>query len=148
MINDKLKAIAEYLNERFNQDSDEYSIFMGAKPQVIRFDNETAISLWACGAIVCIGTLVYFIEEDDGNWFVQEYIDANTDESDLYRKKKYPKIGVQSIFSLGWGDSFINAFQALNNYVKEKGVPYYYSLGTDENGNTIYSNTICGYKLE
>lgn len=109
---------------------------MGAKPQVIRFNDETAISLWACGAIVCIGRGVMFIEEDDGNWFSRKYIGINNIDSDYYRN--HPKTGMQSGFSLGWGDSFISAFQRLNEYVKENGEPYYYA-GTD---------TICGYELK
>ena len=70
----KLSEIVSYLNARFNQQSEDYSIFFGAKPQIFRYDKETAISLWACGAIVCIGSILYFISEDDGNWFINEKI--------------------------------------------------------------------------
>ena len=48
----ELKSIVSWLNKKYNQDSDKYSIFEGAKPEVIRFNERTAISLWACGAIV------------------------------------------------------------------------------------------------
>ena len=91
----KLSEIVSYLNARFNQQSEDYSIFFGAKPQILRYDKETAISLWACGAIVCIGSILYFISEDDGNWFINE-------------KDKY-NIGLQSSFSIGWADSFVKA---------------------------------------
>jgi len=124
----KLKRIIAYMNKHFGQDSEEYSIFWGGKPQVIRYDPTTAISIWSCGAIVCMSRMVYFIQEDDGNWFSEE--------------------GGQSSFSLGWGESFVKAFNDLNEYVKENGVPYYYQLGTDNDGNTIYSENICGYELK
>lgn len=133
---EKLNSVVDFLNEKFNQESEEYSIFNGAKPQIICFDNETAISLWACGAIVCINSLVYFIQEDDGNWFAPKYIQLEDVDSEFWRSR--PCVGVQTHFSLGWGESFINAFKALDDYVKENGVPYYYS-GTD---------IICGYELK
>lgn len=130
-MNKELNDILNYLNQRFNQDSEEYSIFTGAKPQVIRFNETTAISIWGCGAIVCIGRLVYFIMEDDGHWFAKEYV-----EKDNIRRS--PEFGMLSHFSLAWGESFINAFKALNDYVKKEGVAYYYS-GTD---------VVCGYELK
>lgn len=126
-IETKLNSIIKYLNERFNQESDEYNFFQGAKPQVIRYDEDTAISIWACGAIVCIGDMIYFISEDDGIWYCND---------DYF----------QSIFSIGWADSFIKAFSDLNKYVKENGEAVRYSLGTGSNGDTIYGD-ICHYKL-
>lgn len=133
---EKLNDIVDFLNKKFNQGSEEYSIFKGANPQVIRFDNETAISLWACGAIVCINKLVYFIQEDDGNWFAPKYIKLENANSKFW--KNHPYIGLQTCFSLGWSESFINAFKSLNDYVKENGVPYYYPS----------TDIICGYELK
>ena len=112
-----LKNIVNWLNENYNQDSENYSIFNGAKPEVIRYDEHTAISLWACGAIVCVESILYFIGEDDGNWF-----------SDYYR---------QNSFSIGWAKSFSDAMKRLEDYVKENGKPVYYS-GT---------NTVCHFTL-
>jgi hypothetical protein len=66
---DKLYQIVEWLDRNYNQDSENYDIFFGAKPSVIRFDDDTAVSLWPCGAVVCIGSLLYFIEEDDAIGF-------------------------------------------------------------------------------
>lgn len=129
----KLSEIVSYLNARFNQQSEDYSIFFGAKPQILRYDKETAISLWACGAIVCIGSILYFISEDDGNWFINE-------------KDKY-NIGLQSSFSIGWADSFVKALENLSKYVEENGVPVRYKLWKDKDGNQIYGD-ICNYRLE
>ena len=118
-----LKHIINWLNKNYNQNSENYSIFNGAKSDVVRYDEHTAISLWACGAIVCIGSTIYFIREDDGNWFLSEY--------------KNEDFGYQTHFSIGWAKSFSNAMIMLEDYIKENGEPVYFS-GT---------NTICHYTL-
>lgn len=121
-LKEKLESIVYWLNENYNQDSENYSIFNGAKPEVIRYNKEIAISLWACGAIVCIDSLLYFISEDDGNWFIRD------SEGDY---------GLQSTFSIGWAESFTEAIKRLENYINKNGKPVYFS-GT---------NTICHYTL-
>lgn len=121
-----LKNIVNWLNENYNQDSENYNIFKGAKPEVVRYDEHTAISLWACGAIVCIKTIMYFIEEDDGNWFLSEA-----------KSGMYEDYGYQACFSIGWAKSFSDAMKRLEDYIKENGEPVYFS-GT---------NTICHYKI-
>ncbi len=122
-----LKNIVNWLNKNYNQNSENYSIFNGAKPEVIRYDEHTAISLWACGAIVCIKSIIHFIGEDDGNWFLLE----------AKRCSKYEDYGYQDQFSIGWAESFYNAVKRLKNYINENGKPVYYS-GT---------KTICHYTL-
>lgn len=122
-----LKNIVNWLNKNYNQDSENYSIFSGAKPEVVRYDEHTAISLWACGAIVCISSSLYFIEEDDGNWFLLEAKNEYEDE----------EYGFQNHFSIGWAKSFSEAIKRLENYINENGKPVYFS-GT---------NTICHYTL-
>ena len=118
-----LKHIVNWLNKNYNQNSENYSIFNGAKPDVVRYDEHTAISLWACGAIVCIGSIMYFISEDGGNWFLLE--------------SKNEDFGYRNHFSIGWAKSFSNAMIRLADYIKENGEPVYFS-GT---------NTICHYTL-
>lgn len=122
-----LKNIVNWLNKNYNQDSKNYSIFNGAKPEVIRYDEHTAISLWACGAIVCIKSIMYFIGEDDGNWFLSE----------AKRSGKYEDYGYQDQFSIGWAKSFYNAMKKLEDYINKNGERVYYS-GT---------NIICHYTL-
>lgn len=121
---EKLEEIVNWLNDNFNQDSERYSIFFGAKPGIIRYDEHTAISPWACGAIVCIDGILYFIEEDDGNWWVN---------------KEEPRgpVGYQTGFSIGWARSFASALLELEKYVIEHGTPVYFS-GTD---------VVCYYQL-
>lgn len=120
---EKLEEVMDWLNDEYCQDSPKYSIIDGPKSEVIRYDEETAISLWACGAIVCVGDQIYFIEEDDGFWFTKD--------------TEY-NYALQSSFSIGWVDSYTKALKHLNKYVKENGSPVYYS-GTDR---------ICHYELK
>ena len=121
-MKEKLKAIVKWLNDHYNQESDNYNVFIGSKPDVIKYDEETAIATWACGAIVCIGSLLYFIEEDDGNWFMND------------EKRDY---ATQSCFSIAWANSFAQAMNKLVKYVEKNGKPVYFS-GT---------KTICNYTL-
>lgn len=137
---EKLRNITEWLNKNYNQDSENYCIFEGAKPEVIRYDDETAISLWACGAIVCIKSMIYFISEDDGHWFCTMYYNGSVLDEDGYIPpfmRKRPAMGLQDNFSIGWVNSFVNAMTNLNKFVKENGTPVYFS-GTD---------VICHYTL-
>lgn len=113
---EKLNEIVNWLNEKYNQESDDYCVFIGAKREVIRYDEHTAISFWGCGAIVCIGSILYFIGDDDGNWYL---IDAG-----------HGVVGLQSHFSIGWADDFTNAMKILVDYTKENGKPIYFG-GTD-----------------
>lgn len=114
----KLASIVSWLNNHYNQDSDNYNIFVGSKPGIIKYDEHTIISPWACGAIVCCHDMLYFLGEDDGNWFLND------------EKKEYGNYGYQTHFSLGWADSFIEAINKIMEYVKENGHPVYFS-GTD-----------------
>ena len=127
----KLNEIVSWLNDNYSQESENYSIIHGAKPEVIRYDFDTVISLWACGAIVCIKSILYFIEEDDGNWFCHNYYSERDIDSDgCVQYRNYPKFGMQGNFSIGWVDSFTKAMIDLQAYIKENGTPVYYS-GTD-----------------
>lgn len=123
MVKNELEDIIDWLNENYNQESENYCIFNGAKPEVIKYSEHIAISFWACGAIVCIGSILYFLQEDDGNWF------THNDECGI--------IGFQSCFSIGWAESFSKALNNLVEYTKEHGKPVYYS-GT---------NILCHYTL-
>ena len=112
-MKEKLEAIVSWLNNNYNQESENYNIFVGSKPGVIKYDEHTAISPWACGAIVCIGSLLYFVVEDDGNWL-------------LIEGKEYG-CGLQDRFSIGWAESFVEAMNKLVEYTKENGQPVYFS---------------------
>lgn len=123
----KLDKIVEYLNKRFYQGSQEYNFIHGPKPQVIRYDQDSAISIWACGAIVCIKDVIYFIEEDDGYWW---YNESETN------------YGFQGNFSIGWIESFTKALKDLKDFVDKNGVPVRHSFSDGTYGD------ICHYKLE
>lgn len=131
-MNDKteLESVVSWLNSYYNQDSDDYNIFNGAKPGVVRYNDNIAISLWSCGAIVCIVDQLYFIEEDDGNWFLKEGKDKDLPRN-IY--------GFATSFSIGWIESFTNALNALKKYVEENGIPVYYA--------GLTKKIVCHYKL-
>lgn len=122
----ELKEIVRWLNKNYNQDSENYDIFCGSKPEVIRYNDHCAISLWSCGAIVCIYDILYFIAEDDGYWWIN---DEQNESSANYASQK--------VFSIGWAESFSNALKDLKEYVWKHGEPIYFS-GT---------KTICHYML-
>lgn len=122
-MKEKLEAIVNWLNRNYNQESENYNIFVGSKPGVIKHDEHTAISPWGCGAIVCIGSILYFIGEDDGHWFLIE--------------GKEHGCGLQDRFSIGWAESFVEAMNKLVEYTKENGQPVYFS-GT---------KVLCNYTL-
>jgi len=133
-MNDKteLEAIVSWLNSHYNQDSDDYSIFNGAKPGVVRYNDNIAISLWGCGAVVCIVDRLYFIGEDDGNWFLRE-------GKEIVKNLPQNFYGFATSFSIGWIESFTNALNALNKYVEENGTPVYYT--------GLTKKIVCHYKL-
>ena len=124
----EIQGILDYLNKNYNQNSPNYSIFCGAKPGVIRLDDTTAVSFWGCGAIVCDGDQIYFIQEDDGYWYTSS--DDNTVSREDY---------TQSSFSIGWGRGFVDAMKSLCDYVENNGEPIYYS--------GIEPRCVCHYKL-
>jgi len=124
----ELEEITRWLESRYNQESENYNIFTGSKPEVLKYNDHTAVSLWACGAIVCIYDQIYFIGEDDGNWFVRD------EEKD---KRGY--CGFQDSFSIGWSESFVKAMSDLKDYVWKHGKPVYFS-GID-------TKIVCHYRL-
>ena len=113
-IKNKLKEVVEYLNENYNQESENYCIVNGPKQEIIRYDPNTASSFWGCGAIVCIGDLIYFVSEDDGFWWTNE-------------DTKHGQCATAGCFSIGWAESFANAMMRLKEYVEKNGTPVYYS---------------------
>lgn len=123
--NTKLAEIVKWLNENYGQDNPEnYDVFIGSKPEIIRYDDETAISTWSCGAIVCIDSFIYFLGEDDGNWYVNSHKEkwGEWDGVDMYNIY----CGYQTHFNIAWADSFADAMKRLSEYVKENGEPVYY----------------------
>ena len=127
-MKDYLFEIEDWLNINYNQASENYSMINGAKPGIVKYDEHTIISFWKCGAIVYIKELLYFINEDDGNWFIngtKQYCDDDCNW------------GMLLPFSVGLAPSFIEAMQRIVDYSREHGEPVYYS-GTD---------IICHYKI-
>lgn len=98
----KLDKIVTYLNDRFAIDSEEYDYLYSANPLVISYNDEVDIALWACGAVVNIEDMIYFISENDGNW---SYTEESCDPSSNY--------AYLTPFSIGWAKSIAKAINAL-----------------------------------
>ena len=93
-----LDEIIDYLNDNYNQESEDYDLVMGPKPVIVEYSDNIPISFWACGAIICINDILYFISEDDGNWFREED----------------PRL------SIVWANSYISALINIKEYVNNK----------------------------
>jgi len=70
---------------------------------VARYDEDTAVSVWEHGAIVCTGDQLKFIGEDSGIWYVLE--------------DKYGEYGYQEGFSVCWAMPFAKAMSDLYEHV-------------------------------
>ena len=71
----KLNEVERWLNENYSQQNElGYDTVEESweKPCIVRYDEHTAVAFWTCGAVVCIGHMLYFIEGDDGIWVVNE----------------------------------------------------------------------------
>lgn len=93
-----LDEIIDYLNDNYNQESENYDFFMGPKPVIVKYSDDIPISFWACGAIVCIDDILHFISEDDGNWFRED----------------------NPCFSIAWTNSYISALINIKEYVNDR----------------------------
>jgi len=127
----ELSEVVKWLNKNYNkEDSEYYDVLHTTEPNVVRYNDHIAISLWACGAIVCIYDQMFFVCEDDEYWWVN---DIENDEGD----RDY---GYQTGFSVAWADSFVNAMAELKKYVWENGTPVYFSGFGD-------AKIVCHYRL-
>ena len=71
----KLDEVARWLNENYSQQNElAFDIVVSSwkNPCIVRYDEHTAVAFWTCGAVVCIGGMLYFIEGDNGIWVVNE----------------------------------------------------------------------------
>lgn len=102
MVDETLSQVINYLKETYDIDKNYKAYGTRCKTgKVIKFQNNVFISHWELGAIVCIDEVLYFIIEDDGNWLVRKDYSLGS-------------------FDIHWLESFINALNLLNNYMKKK----------------------------
>ena len=138
-----LNSIVSFLNSNYNQDSEDYCVFRGARPQVVKYGEHAAISFWGCGAIVCIYDQLHFISEDDGYWWVTNGLRIDDDrikDGDNITYRSYDVLsGFQTGFSIAWAEGFADALKSLNEYVKNNGEPVYFSGLTEK--------VVCHYTL-
>lgn len=123
-----LDGVAGYLNRNYCQDSGNYDIFNGSKPDAFLYNEHTAAGFWSCGAIACIGSLLHFIGEDDGNWFLTHN-------------------GMQSAFSTGWSESFGMQCKDSKSLSKSMGIRFVFQELTQfviiVYKNIYYENVLC-----
>ena len=110
----KLNEVERWLNENYSQQNElGYDIVEESweNPCIVRYDEHTAVAFWTCGAVVCIGSMLYFIEGDDGIWVVNE------------RKTKIGTIisGMLPGFTVMYAGKLSEALTMMEKYVRENG---------------------------
>ena len=125
----KLNEVEKWLNENYSQQNENgYDIVEESweNPCIVRYDEHTAVAFWTCGAVVCIGGMLYFIEGDDGIWVVNE------------RKTKIGTVisGMLPGFTVMLAGKLSEALTMMEKYVRENGK---YVEGT---GRTIAHYTL------
>ena len=110
----KLNEVERWLNENYSQQNENgYDLVEESweNPCIVRYDEHTAVAFWTCGAVVCIGHMLYFIEGDDGIWVVNE------------RKTKIGTIisGMLLGFTVMLAGKLSEALTMMEKYVRENG---------------------------
>ena len=110
----KLNEVERWLNENYSQQNENgYDIVEESweNPCIVRYDEHTAVAFWTCGAVVCIGSMLYFIEGDDGIWVVNE------------RKTKVGSVisGMLPGFTVMYAGKLSEALTMMEKYVRENG---------------------------
>ena len=110
----KLNEVERWLNENYSQQNElGYDTVVRAwkNPCIVRYDEHTAVAFWTCGAVVCIGSMLYFIEGDDGIWVVNE------------RKTKVGSVisGMLPGFTVMYAGKLSEALTMMEKYVRENG---------------------------
>jgi hypothetical protein len=110
-----LIGVSKYLN-------DHYGPFQCRPEDVIVYPyaDKVVFTCWDCGAIVYIDGSIYYIDEDDGYWWVNESSFQIGDQSREVFGYKSPGT------SIGWAKDIAEALIRLNKYVEEHGTPVYY----------------------
>ena len=126
----KINEVAKWLNDNYSQEN-ELNYFNTVeksweKPCIVRYDEHTAVAFWACGAVVCIGSMLYFIWGDDGVWVVNKM--------ETVAGTVIP--GILSGFTVMLAGKLAEALNMIEKYVRENGK---YVEGT---GRTIAHYTL------
>ena len=110
----KLNEVERWLNENYSQQNENgYDIVEESweNPCIVRYDERTAVAFSTCGAVVCIGHMLCFIEGDDGIWVVNE------------RKTKIGTVisGMLPGFTVMYAGKLSEALTMMEKYVRENG---------------------------
>lgn len=112
--NKKLDEVAKWLNDNYSQQNELnfYTVEESwQNPCILRYDEHTAVALWSCGAVVCIGSMLYFIWGDDGIWVVNKM------------KTKVGTVipGMLSGFTVMLAGKLSEALTMMEKYVRDNG---------------------------
>ena len=110
----KLNEVERWLNENYSQENElafDLVVRSWKNPCIVRYDEHTAVAFWTCGAVVCIGSMLYFIEGGDGIWVVNE------------RKTKVGTVisGMLPGFTVMLAGKLSEALTMMEKYVRENG---------------------------
>lgn len=110
----KLDEVARWLNENYSQQNElAFDLVVRARknPCIVRYDEHTVVAFWTCGAVICIGSMLYFIEGGDGIWVVNE------------RKTKIGTVisGMLPGFTVMLAGKLSEALTMMEKYVRENG---------------------------
>lgn len=110
----KLNEVAKWLNENYSQQNElnfDTVVESWEKPYIVRYDEHTAVAFWSCGAVVCIGSMLYFIWGDDGIWVVNK----------METKAGTVIAGMLSGFTVMLAGKLSEALTMMEKYVRENG---------------------------
>ena len=110
----KLNEVERWLNENYSQQNEfGYDLVEESweNPCIVRYDEHTAVAFWTCGAVICIGSMLYFIEGGDGIWVINE------------RKTKIGTVisGMLPGFTVMYAGKLSEALTMMEKYVRENG---------------------------
>jgi hypothetical protein len=110
----KIDEVARWLNENYSQQNEfnfDTVVESWEKPCIVRYDEHTAVACWSCGAVVCIGSMLYFIWGDDGIWVVNK----------METKTETVITGMLSGFTVMLAGKLSEALTMMEKYVRENG---------------------------
>lgn len=103
-----LNDLAQYLNNNYGND-------IGHPEGVVKYQHTNTtcfFTCWDCGAIVCINGRIYFINDDDGYWWIDESIILDIEHSHI--KEEF---GYDCGFSIHYAPEIALALIRLHTYI-------------------------------
>lgn len=103
--------VAQYLNDNYNKLHPEDVV-------VYSYTDKVVFTCWSCGAIVYIDGGIYYISEDDGNWWVEESIILDMEYLHIKEVFGYKS----SKTSIYYATQIAQALVKLSAYIEDNGM--------------------------